>query len=162
MFEASHWLDCFLWVSQRPRLQYSVSKSGHIHTYVRVSVLINRTRQGTPVSLKLFSIISEIKRNWNRLACVSLVQLKNSVIFFRFKFFASLQLSYFRFDAKQAKSCLVSLPSETKYPLRFQFSLPKRKRGRTLGHQGYVSGPELVLVGWIRIRIRIGSVVACL
>ncbi len=45
---------------------------------------------------------------------------------FRFRFLL------FRFDVKQAKSCLFSLPSETKYSLQFHFSLPKRKRGRTL------------------------------
>ncbi len=38
----------------------------------------------------------------------------------------------FRFDAKQAKSCIFSLPRETKFSLQFQFSLRKRKRGRTL------------------------------
>ncbi len=45
---------------------------------------------------------------------------------FRFRFLL------FRFDVKQAKSCFLSLPSETKFSLQFQFSLSKRKRGRTL------------------------------
>ena len=80
-------------------------------------------------SKKNFSLISEMKRNWICFLCVSLVQLKNSVIFsafFGFQFFALLQLSYFRFDAKQAKSCLFS-----------KFSLPKRKLGRTLDQVMY-------------------------
>jgi hypothetical protein len=54
---------------------------------------------------------------------------------------------------------LFELPCETKYSLRFQFSLPKRKRGRTLD-QGYVSVSALILVGWIRILF--GNVVPCL
>ncbi len=45
---------------------------------------------------------------------------------FRFRFLL------FRFDVKQAKSCLFSLSSERKFLLQFQFSLPKQKRGRTL------------------------------
>ncbi len=39
--------------------------------------------------------------NWIRFACVSLVHFKNSGLFFRFKFFASLHLSYVRFEAKR-------------------------------------------------------------
>jgi hypothetical protein len=47
-----------------------------------------------------------IKRNWIRIACVSLVHLQISVLFFRYfsLLFASLQLSYFRFEAKRKEN----------------------------------------------------------
>jgi hypothetical protein len=49
-----------------------------------------------------------------------------------FPFVFAFRFLLFRFDAKQAKSSLFWLPSETKFLLQFQFSLPKRKLGRTL------------------------------
>jgi hypothetical protein len=46
---------------------------------------------------------------------------------FRFRFLV------FRMEVNHVKSGFFSLPSETKFSLQFQISLPKRKWGRTLG-----------------------------
>jgi hypothetical protein len=58
-----------------------------------------------PFPLKICLLISKMKQNWIRFAYVSLVHLKNSVLFFRF-----FSLPNFRF----ASINLFSLRSETK------------------------------------------------
>ena len=67
----------------------------------------------------------------------------NFSVLFRFTSIFSLNFAYFTFVFASDICCFASkwnkrnhaffsLPSETKFSLRFQFSLPKRKRGRTL------------------------------
>jgi hypothetical protein len=58
---------------------------------------------------KIFSLISEIKLIWIRFTCVSLFHYKISLLFFRFKFFTSLHLSNFCFEAKQSESKFKSI-----------------------------------------------------
>jgi hypothetical protein len=60
----------------------------------------NRMR---PFRLQFFSLLSEIKRILICFTCVSLFHYKISLLFFRFKFFASLRFSNFRFEAKQSE-----------------------------------------------------------
>jgi hypothetical protein len=66
-------------------------------------------------ALKFFSLKSEIKRNWIRFTCVSLVHYKFTSIFsllfayFHLKFFASLHFSNFRFEAKQSEAKFKSI-----------------------------------------------------
>ncbi len=65
-----------------------------------------------PFRLNFFLLISEVKWNWIRLACVSLVYFKNSGLFFasfRFKYFAWLHLSYVRFEAKRRANLFFAL-----------------------------------------------------
>jgi hypothetical protein len=79
----------------------------------------------------------------------------------KFSYIFSLRFKEVIFASMRNKRnhALFSLPCETKYLVRFQFSLPKRKRGRTLD-QGYVSVSVLVLVD--RIWILLGNVIPCL
>ena len=78
-----------------------------------------------PFRLKFFSLISEIKRNWICFRCVSLAHYKISLLFFayfRFKFFASLHFSNFRFEAKQSEAkfkSIFSLFFALNFSLRF-------------------------------------------
>jgi hypothetical protein len=69
---------------------------------------------------KNFSLKSEMKRNWIRFACVLLVHLKNSGLFFRF-----FSLQNFCFTS----TLLFSLWSETKGKTFFRF---KRNKNRSL------------------------------
>jgi hypothetical protein len=58
----------------------------------------------TRFAKKNFSLISEIKRNWIRFTYVSFVHYKISLLFFRFKFFALLHFSNFRFKGMRNSS----------------------------------------------------------
>ncbi len=86
---------------------------------------------------KIFSLISEIKRNWIRFTCVSLVHYKFHLYFsllfayFRFKFFASLHFSNFRFETKQSEAefkYIFSLFFALNFLLRFDFVIFVSKR----------------------------------
>jgi hypothetical protein len=87
-----------------------------------------------PFRKKKFPFISEMKRNLIRLANVSLVHLKNSVIFFRFflllffYFFASLQQSYFQFEAKRRENLFIASKETRTVHFRFKNILFRFKK----------------------------------
>jgi hypothetical protein len=91
------------------------------------------------VPLRCFCFSLLISRSFLRLI---FSWLGNFLVLFRFILIFLLHFAYFlvhfcfrmlllRFDVKLVKSCLFSLPSETKFLLLFQFSLLKQKRGCT-------------------------------
>ncbi len=86
------------WKHQEPALRYPFT-----------CVLNYLTLGWARFAKKMFSLISEIKRIWIRFTCVSLFHYKISLLFFRFKFFASLHLSNFRFEAKQSEAKFKSI-----------------------------------------------------
>jgi hypothetical protein len=59
----------------------------------------------------------------------SIFSLNFRLFYLRFRF----RFLVFRIEVNHVKSGFFSLPSETKFSLHFKISLPKRKRGRTLG-----------------------------
>ncbi len=60
--------------------------------------------------------------------CFASISLNFCLFYLRFRF----RFLVFRIEVNHVKSGFFSLPSETKFSLQFQISLPKRKWGRTL------------------------------
>ncbi len=79
-----------------------------------------------------FSLPSTFKQIFGTFRFSSIFSLHFAYFLFIFASDFLLNFLLFRFDVKQTKFCLFSLQIETKFSLQFQFSLPKRKRGRTL------------------------------
>jgi hypothetical protein len=88
---------------------------------------INLRTRVSPFRLKIFSLISEIKRIWIRFTCVSLFHYKISLLFFRFfsLIFApnfSLRFTWVIFASKRNKAkrnyLLVTWRDETSPPYR--------------------------------------------
>jgi len=93
------------------------------------------------VSLWFFRYIVLISRSFS---LQNFSWSSNFSVLFRFASIFPLHFAYFAFDFASDFCCFAStwnkwnhaffsLPSETKLSLQFQFSLPQRKRGRTLG-----------------------------